>query len=159
MDDSTFLLDWHHQIKAATRDLIRHAGGLVRAAEKTGFGKTSVGRWGQADQPDIIPISAVLILERETGTALVTEAMAAINGLTVETRVEAAPGDVFRACANAAKECAEVQVVMSDALADGVITNNEAKQIETKISSGIDALGDLQRTVTGMRGQHLRVVP
>ena len=158
MNENALSLDWLYQVKAATRDLIRHAGGLVRAGELTGFGKSTIGRWGQTDQPDTIPISAVLILERETGTAFVTAIMAGVNGRTVTERAEAAPADLMQAVARAAKEGADVLSATAAAMADGVITPNEARTIERETDEAREAYTDLQRATSAAGGQALKVV-
>ena len=157
--DSSFLPEWTYQIKAATRDLVRQAGGLERAGRIAGRGKSTIDRYCSPDHPDVIPIDAALRLEQETGTACVTAAMAAINGRTVAERAtEAAGGDVLAAVARAAKESADVLAAAASAMADGKISPNEARAIEVEAAEAQEVISDLRTTITAAGGQSLRVV-
>lgn len=71
---------WFHRLKAATRDLVKVCGGVVRAGEISGYSKTEVGRWQSATDTDVIPIPAALALEADSGRAFVSSVMAELNG-------------------------------------------------------------------------------
>jgi hypothetical protein len=74
---------WHYQIKAAQRDLITMAGGIERAANLTGFAKSTIGRWNNPGDPELMPLSAIRSLERETDQPLITTIMAHETGRKV----------------------------------------------------------------------------
>ncbi len=71
---------WFFRIKAATRDAIVRAGGVVRAGEITLASKTEASRWQSVTDEAIIPIPAALALEAEIGMPVITEAMADLQG-------------------------------------------------------------------------------
>lgn len=71
---------WFHRIKSATRDLVKMAGGVVRAGEIANASKSEVSRWQSATDADVISLPAALALEGECGVPLVTSVMAELNG-------------------------------------------------------------------------------
>ncbi len=160
MDDTFLSSDWAYQIKAATRDLVRDAGGLERAGKVAGRGKSSVERWCSPNYDDIIPIECVLRLERETGTAYVTAAMADYNKRGLADRVTAPVSNtVLEAMAHASNKAADMISATAAAVADGVITPNEARGIERVSAEAGEAFTDLRNAVSATGNQPLRVVP
>jgi hypothetical protein len=71
---------WFYQVKAAQRDLIKMAGGLDRTVEITSFARSVVGRWNNPADGDLMPLTAVRALEKETGQPLITAIMAHETG-------------------------------------------------------------------------------
>lgn len=137
---------WFHRLKAATRDLVKVCGGVVRAGEVAGYSKTEVGRWQSATDVDIIPIPAALALEADSGRAFVTAVMAELN----ERRLSE-PGASARETANLARTHAEVahavgeaSIQLAIAQEDGVITPSEAETIDR-------AYSEIERRVSAAR--------
>ena len=152
-------VEWLFRVKAATRDLVRHAGGLVRAGEICGYGKSSVDRWGSTDHTECIPIGAALLLEAETGAPLVTAAMAEINGRGLGPKpVDDGGGHFLAAHIDLARQSAEYQATVADATADGVITPNEQKAIEREAADVHRAAARVQDAVAGAGGEAIRLV-
>lgn len=127
---------WFHRLKAATRDLVKVCGGVVRAGEISGYSKTEVGRWQSATDTDVIPIPATLALEADSGRAFVTAVMAELN----ERRL-GEPGADARETANLARTHAEVahavgeaSIKLAIAQEDGVISPGEAETIDRAYS-------------------------
>jgi hypothetical protein len=134
------------RIKAATRDLVDRLGGIERAAELVDYGKSTVGRWCHPDSGDVVPLMCALVMEREAGATLVTEAMAAIHGLKLETLEGAGEaGCITSAHLTVTREVAELMTVTAGAMADGTVTPHEARAIDEQASDLEDALTELRR--------------
>ncbi|MBA4204627.1 MAG: hypothetical protein C0457_06535 [Polymorphum sp.] len=123
---------WFYRIKAATRDLVAHCGGIQRAADKSSSSKSQVGRWQSVTDGDVIPLPQVLALEADCGVPFVTTVMAELQGRRL---TDAESGDVVTASglhsahAEAMRAAAETMAAMAAALADGRITKAEAEII------------------------------
>ena len=133
------------RIKAATRDLIDRAGGVVRAGELSGVAKSTMHRFGSPDHGVVIPISAALVLEFETGCPLITRAMAEINGARLEVSGVDVGGHFLASFAAIGKETAELMAALTDAQADGTVTANEFRKIDKEASELQDALANLRK--------------
>lgn len=120
----------HFRIKAAQRDLIAAAGGIERAGELTNFGKSHVGRWNNAGDPDLMPLQAVLILEAECCMPLVTSAMAALNNRRLadpEAEAEIALC-VSRSFSDVVRQVGELMAAGTLAFSDGKMSPAEANE-------------------------------
>lgn len=122
---------WFHQIKSATRDLVKLCGGVIRAGELANTSKTEVSRWQTATAPDLIDLAAALALEAECGLPLVTTVMAELNGrrLTDEASAQSASSLLDRH-AEVLRKSAETATLMARALEDMTITPAEAEQLD-----------------------------
>ncbi|BBE74340.1 phage regulatory CII family protein [Oharaeibacter diazotrophicus] len=137
---------WLYRLKAATRDLVTLAGGFKRAAEVAKYSKSNVERWANTDDGAVIPLTAAMALERETGQPLVTEVMAEHAGRAL-TGPDGAGGQaagVWGAHATAIRAAAEAAAVGAEAMADGRLTPAELAALERSYS-------ELDRAVAGMR--------
>lgn len=153
MDDTVLPTEWMFRVKAATRDLTRRAGGLVRAGEICGRGKSTVERWGSTDCTDIIPIPAALLLQAETGAPLITAAMAEIGGRQLAPADDApAPGGFMAAHVRLAKETADYQHAVTAAAEDGVITANEQRDIDREATELVAAATDMRSEIAAAGG-------
>lgn len=126
---------WFHRVKSATRDLVKLAGGVVRAGEIAGVSKTEVSRWQSAGDSDIISIPGALALEADCGVPLVTTAMAALHGRTLsdDAAVRTA-GCVMQGGGELAHAASETVAAIMTAAADGEITRAEAEIIRRAVS-------------------------
>lgn len=122
---------WFHQIKSATRDLVRLCGGVVRAGELANSSKTEVSRWQTVTAPDLIDIAAAIALEADCGVPLVTTVMAELHGrrLTDEASAQSASSLLDRH-AEVLRKSAETASLMARALEDMTITPAEAEQLD-----------------------------
>jgi hypothetical protein len=144
---------WFHRLKAATRDLVKVCGGVVRSGEVAGYSKTEVGRWQSATDTDIIPIPAVLALEADSGRAFVTAVMAELND-----RRLGEPGADGREAASLARTHAEISravgeasIQLAIAQEDGVITPTEAEKVDRVYADAERWLGDARQTLANAR--------
>ncbi len=129
-------------IKAATRQLIAHAGGAVAASAVTRGGHQNIGRYGSA-QPDdgerFMPVDVLADLESECGQPLLTRALAKLAGhiLVPEPRVARSGTALGSITAKALKETSDVFVALGEGLGDGTICAADAARIETEIEEAI----------------------
>ena len=151
---------WFYRIKAAQRDLINLSGGIERVAEITSISKSHVGRWNNAQDTDLMPINAVLMLEENCGVALITSVMAELNGrrLSDETEQGQRNADVLSAYAETVRHAGEVMSAGALALADGTVTPAEALNVDRAVSVLERGLSDLRRTLAHVRAGDLKVV-
>ena len=154
MDDTILPTEWLFRVKAATRDLVRRAGGFVRAGEISGRGKSSVERWCSTDHVDVIPIPAALLLQAETGSPLVTIAMAEIAGRQLAPKGGEPTGGGFMAGhVRVSKEAAEYSNAVAKAQEDGVITPNEQAEIDREAAELAEAVADQRDTIAAAGGK------
>jgi len=151
---------WFYRVKAAQRDLINLSGGIERVAEITSISKSHVGRWNNAQDTDLMPINAVLMLEQHCGVALITSVMAELNGrrLSDETEHGQRNADVLSAYAETVRHAGEVMSAGALALADGTVTPAEALNVDRAVSVLERGLSDLRRTLAHVRAGDLKVV-
>lgn len=149
------------RLKAATRDLIDMAGGIERAAGITAHGKSTVQRWRSAEHADVMPLTAVLLLEADTGSPLVTRAMAALQGFDLVATGgqgdEVRPGLLQRwAAFNSAFSA--LAGGMAFAMADGEVTVTETREIDAAAASLAAQIESLRQQLAGHNGKPLKVV-
>lgn len=153
MDDTILPTEWLYRVKAATRDLVRMAGGYVRAGEISGRGKSSVERWCSTDHVDVIPITAALLLQAETGAPLVTIAMAEIEGRQLTPKgSEPSGGGFLAAHVRVSKEAADYANAVARAQEDGVISPNEKAEIDREAAELAQAVADQRDTLAASGG-------
>lgn len=145
---------WFHRIKAATRDLVKLCGGTVRAGVIAGMSKTAMGRYENANAPDIIGIAAALALEAECGQSPVTSAMAELHGCQLQplmTDAEAA-ARAFAGAAEALRAASDLMATTAEAAADGKLTPAEAERMDRDASTLDGALAPLRQTLAAAKG-------
>lgn len=143
---------WFHRVKSATRDLVKLAGGVVRAGEIAGVSKSEVSRWQSAADSDVISLPAALALEAECGMPLVTSAMAELQGRRVSDPREAEiTGCLLGAYTGVLTGNAELQTAMAHALSDGTVTPSEADLISRHITGTESALVQLKQALAGIK--------
>lgn len=149
---------WFHRVKAATRDLVKACGGIVRAGEIAHASKSEVGRWQHAGDPDVIPLSAVLALEAECALPLVTSAMADLHGQRLVGDEPASVAAIASHHADALRSFADLVSEGAAALADGRITPAEATTLD-RIAGDVErAMGPLRRALAAAQAGPLRSV-
>ena len=153
-----------YRLKAAFRDLVERAGGIERAADRMGFGKSSVQRWASAEHPDVMPLTAALLLESDTGCPLVTAAMAGLQGRTLsEVSLTSVPVTSPRPAlleqwAGMGKAFSELAGGMAFAMADGEVTVTEARAIDEAAQGLSQQIESLRQKLAGHNGKPLKVV-
>lgn len=143
---------WFHRIKAATRDLVKACGGVVRAGEVAHASKSEVSRWQSGTDPDVIPLTAVLALEADCSMALITSVMADLNGQRLVGDGPASAVEVAGHHAEALRSMADLISSGAAALADGRITPAEATVLDRAAGDAERALAPLRRVLASVQG-------
>lgn len=144
---------WFYRLKAAQRDLIKRVGGIERAADLAFISKSQMGRFNNDADPELMPIPAVLMLQRECGVALVTAAMAELEGRRLadpETQ-EAANAGIMASHAEVVVQAGELMAKGALAFADGRLTPSEAAGIDRAAASLERATSDLRKAAASAR--------
>lgn len=142
----------HFLLKAKQRDLIAAAGGIERAADVCSYGKSTVGRWANADSPEMMPLDAIFALEEETGRFDMSEAICAARGRRLaETETASANGSVMAAHAEAVVRMGEVLTEGALAFADGKLTPSESTQIDRAVSKLEAAASDYRKVLASAK--------
>ena len=155
-----------YRLKAAFRDLVEKAGGLERASIRTGYGKSSLQRWASAEHPDVMPLTAALLLEADTGSPLVTAAMAGLQGHSLQKaslagqllQSEPARPALLEQWAGLGKSFAEMAGGMAFAMADGEVTVSEARAIDEAAANLAAQIETLRQKLASHNGKPLKVV-
>lgn len=144
---------WFYRLKAAQRDLISRAGGIERSADIASLSKSQIGRFNNSGDPELMPLSAVLMLEAECAAPLVTQVMAELNGRRL---ADAEVGEAANACimashAEVVVQAGELMAKGAMAFADGRLTPSEAAGIDRQAASLEHAVSDLRRAAASAR--------
>lgn len=145
----------HFRLKAALRDLIIAAGGIERAADMLTMGKSTVGRWQDADAKDFPSIAAVAMLEAECGRGDVSRVMAELAGLPVSHRVHPSTGnaDIMASHAEAVTQAAALMAEGAMAFSDNRVTPAEAASMDRAAQRLEDAIADYRGELARIRGE------
>lgn len=151
---------WFYRLKAAQRDLIKQCGGIERSADISSFGKSTVGRWNNSTDSELMPMTAVLLLEAECGTPLVTTVMAELNGRRLADPDEfgKGTGNILARYAEAVRQSGELMAVGAQAFADGKVTPAEATQLDRVASDVERSISEFRKLLAEARVDGLRVV-
>ena len=144
---------WFHRVKAAQRDLIKLAGSIERAAEITSISKSHIGRMNNPLDPELMPLSAVVALEADTGQLLVTAVMAEANGrrLTDPEADRVADVSIMARHAELMRQVAELANGMALAIADGRVTPSEAQKVDRIAADLQQATAELRTAFAGIK--------
>lgn len=123
---------WFHRLKASQRDLIKTCGGIERCAEITSMSRSQVGRWNNAIDNDLMPLSAIYLLESECGVLCVTAALASLNNrrLADVDVSEQQNTDILSGFSETIRHTGELMNSGVAAFADGKITPAEATKMD-----------------------------
>lgn len=148
-----------YRVKAAQKQLIALLGGLDDAGLLDQFGRSTLGRWANLDDPTLMPLNAVMTLERmvvaDGGEPLVTRALAEIAGRRLADPGAAAAGqqNVMSRHAEAIVQAGELMAAGAAAFADGRVTPNEATGIDRAAGALEQALGEYRKALAGIRAE------
>lgn len=142
----------HFLLKAKQRDLIAAAGGIERAAEVCSYGKSTVGRWANADSPELMPLDAVFALEEECGRFDMSEAICSARGRRFAgVEAVAANGSVMAAHAEAVVRMGELMTEGALAFADGQLTPSESARIDRALAKVEAGAADYRKILAGAK--------
>lgn len=139
-------------LKRHTEALIKSIG-YARACEATGRSKATLGRYASLSDEDtdrFIPVNLAVELEMQSGTPLVTKAMAELQGLQLEfgEATSDRPGGLNSDVIALSQRFATLMAEYNHSIADGVISLNEAKRL-------LDETNALQQVLVEMK-MHLQ---
>lgn len=143
-------------LKAATRHALEIAGGGERFAWVTRVNPPALSKYADALGDAFMPLDVAADLDREIGSPVMAEALAASAGyrlVPVDTKAAAAPS--LADVAKIMRESCDVADVLTSALADGRIVPAEARAIDREIEEAIAVLRGMQARVrlAGSGGQ------
>lgn len=143
--------EWYYAIKGAQKDLIKYAGGILRAAEKCDISKSEMGRFNRDDTPDIMPANVVRILERETGRQCFTAVMAHTAGcrLSDPDAERTAAECIMRSHAELKIFESELDLELARGLSDGHLSNNELALADKKAAQLQSKIADFRANLAG----------
>lgn len=146
---------WFHRVKAAQRDLIKHCGGIERAAEIASISKSHIGRMNNPADGELMTLAAVMLLEADCGEPMVTAVMAETNGrrLTDPEAERAVEVSVLSAHAEMMRGSAELANSMAIAIADGKVTPSEAHNIDRAAASLANATSELRAALAAVKAR------
>lgn len=143
------------RLKAAQFDLIEACGGIKRVAERFNYGKSTVGRWNDREDPTTMPLTVVKTLEGDCGRAYVTGVMAEANGrrLSDPSEERAADVSVLMSYSEVMRQSSELMNGMALAMEDGKITPTEAHSVD-RIASALDlASSNLRASLASIKAR------
>lgn len=144
-----------NRIKAAQEQLIALSGGLDDPFVLANFARSTVGRWSNLGDPTLMPLNAVITLEKHCGQPIVTAALAEVNGRRLaDPNAEAvAQGTVMNRHADAIIQAGELMAAGAAAFADGRVTPNEATAIDRAAQQLERGLAEYRKALAGIRAE------
>lgn len=146
--------DFALTLKAGFRDLVRAAGGQERAALITGTSQSRVSENASAHYPDCTPrVHHVAILEADARLPVITKLLAERAGYELVPLGTYGSDDPHNHLARIIKDTGEVACALSQALADGRISEHEARTLKREANEAIDVLHGLVAQMNAMIGE------
>jgi hypothetical protein len=138
--------DAQYAFKAAFRRAVQMAGGCNAAANVTRVDAARLSRYGNIDAPEFGPVDVGFDLDVAAGDDVILRAWADLRGFDLSPRKLAAiaTDDLTHMAGQVAKEAGEVISKAIEAGADGVLSPNEAREIDEEAA-------DLQNRVVKLR--------
>ncbi|MEW6092224.1 MAG: phage regulatory CII family protein [Pseudomonadota bacterium] len=144
-------------IKAATRMLVRDAGGLELAAKVTRVERAALSRYENPAAEQFLPVDVLLDLEAANGEAHVTRFLARAQGhVLIELPKLDGTGAFGEHLGAIAKECGEAIAVVGEALAaGGTITAEEVRELDIlrEIDEAVEKLMALRTALVHLEKQ------
>ena len=128
------------RVKAATKALIRAAGGLEACQETTGKSTSALSRYQSVNDEAFAPIDVVAALEAIThghaGHPPVTRLLADLAGYALfrKPQVEARGHDLLELLAGQSRAAGDIASGICTALADGKVEPHEAAPVRANIA-------------------------
>lgn len=136
--------DERDALHAATKLLIKAAGGIDPCAVLTGVSRSRLGQYAErgADHEPLawMPLDRVAAIERFAARPLVTEALARLQGCVLMPVPAPLPGGLAAQIAAVLTETGEAVRAIGVALGDGVMTPDEAARCIKEIDEARRAL-------------------
>lgn len=131
-------------LKAAFRRTLSQVGGGASFSHATRVGEATLSKYAAAhDGEHFPPVDVVLDLELDAGAPAITTALAAAQGYALVPVEAEQRGPCFRDVAEITRASANLQADLADALADGSVCEQEAKELV----AGLDAVDSVLRNL------------
>lgn len=116
------------RLKGAQTDLIAAVGGIERAARISSMATSTVGRWNSPNETALMPLTAVIALEKAARFPWVSRVLAGENGWTIAERdpVEGSIASICEKSLLANRSAADLAIAIAQAAGDGNVTATEA---------------------------------
>ncbi len=133
-------------VKHAQKELVALCGGIDKARVIVNYGRSTVARWADVGDPSLMPMQAVIQLQRVCRTPVVTMALASIEDRLLSDPVsrQGSAQCVYTVMAETIITGAALNSAYGLALADGKITPNELSDLDR-------LLGDVIRQAVAAR--------
>lgn len=130
--------------KAVTRDLIKMAGGVERAAQNCRVCKSAIGNYSNVERmEDFMPADVIIDLEHDVGSPVLTRELALIAGYVLMPIIKVPASCGFGVhLAKVLSETGDVISSASKAFEDGKLTIREKRELGKQISEAIGALAN-----------------
>ncbi|MCX5569627.1 hypothetical protein [Kaistia nematophila] len=139
-----FSNETYERLKGAARDLIGAAGGPRRCQGITRGTESLLSRYGARQEEVFAPIDVIADLEKDAGEPIVTKLLAELSGhLLVPMPTSQSAANWFGHLSGVLTGGSQVEVALSDALADGRIDVNEAKALRAKVLEAMTQMASL----------------
>lgn len=141
---------WRRGLKAVVRRLLELAGGVTSFEHVTRVKAPALSKYGSPDDETHMPLDVAMDLMRDTGSNGILSYMAAELGYKLVALEADGQGAALPDIANVAaivQGYSKLFTELSDAVADGVITSEEARNILNEIEPLVQQLRALQRKV------------
>lgn len=145
---------WFYRLKAAQRDLIKRVGGIERAGDIANVSKSQMGRYNNDGDPELMPPPVFLMLQRECGVPLFTDALAGLEGYRLTAPDEgagAANASIMSSYAETVVQAGELIAKGALAFADGKLTPAEAAGIDRAAALVEQTVSELRRATASAR--------
>jgi hypothetical protein len=133
--------------KAAVRRAVVLAGGPHAAARSTRVSAALLSHYGNIDRPEFAPVDVCFELENLAGDPVILRALADLHGFDLVARddqAERLARDMTALAGSIAKESGELISTTIEAIADGKLSINEARAIDSEAA-------DLQDKIVSIR--------
>jgi len=139
------LTDSQYALKAATRRVVKLAGGPNAASDVVRAPASRLSQYGNHDVPVFAPVDVCFDLDKAAGDHVILRAWADLCGFDIVPReATQVAHDLTVAAGHVARESGELVSMTIDAESDGVVTPTEARAID-------EAAADLQEKVVSIR--------
>lgn len=144
-----------YRLKAAQRDMIERCGGILRCETLTGFSKSQVGRWNNPNDPDLMPLGAIVVLEADCLQPLVTSVLVENLGRRISDPDADRQQEVSMLTVHAEvmRQGAELAHTLAQAIADGRVTPSEAHTLDRPAAAMQDSLSKLRMSLASIKAR------
>ncbi|TWD54522.1 hypothetical protein FB480_103434 [Agrobacterium vitis] len=141
---------WFPAVKVAQRALIKAVGGIESAADLLGLSSTQVGRYNNSNDPDLMALWEIVVLEDAIGKAVLSRALAMrVGSIVVDS---SGPdfgdgGDLSENAMSLTASHAKWWLGFLEAAEDHVFTNSEKLGLLPMLQSVIQTASTMERNI------------